>query len=59
VQIARSTAASLLQVPLNTVYPVKTYHSELARDSAIDALALSVLKTAVNCVVCSVACAQQ
>ena len=31
VQIARSTAASLLHVPLNSVHAVKTYYAEMER----------------------------
>lgn len=48
VQIARSTAASLLQVPLNTVYPVKTYFSEYRRSADIDTLVLTALAAALG-----------
>jgi hypothetical protein len=48
VQIARSTAASLLQVPLNTVFPCKTYFAEYQRSADIDALVLTSLKAALS-----------
>jgi hypothetical protein len=48
VQIARSTAASLLQVPLNTVFPCKTYFAEYQRSADIDALVLTSLRAALS-----------
>jgi hypothetical protein len=48
VQIARSTAASLLQVPLNTVFPCKTYFAEYQRSADIDKLVLTPLKAALD-----------